>query len=287
MRRGCVHKRQLFGLAAGALTLLALWSVFVGFGALRAPHAAQAARVAKENRRLRTLLAESRAQIPSLRRHLMRAERLSAQIRSGSGLGVDNGNLGIGPIEGNRQFGQSPKAAAYSSAILSGSAQALPRHAEKLLHKSERLQQNLGELLEYFHDAKQVLSSTPSIRPVQAIITSDFGRRFHPIDNRYMMHKGIDFGGRTGSEIVAPADGIVIYTGWRGGYGKTVVLDHGYGIQTHYAHLSKYRVKTGQNVSRGQTIAEMGSTGHSTGPHVHYEVRRFGHPIDPAKFILD
>jgi murein DD-endopeptidase MepM/ murein hydrolase activator NlpD len=88
-------------------------------------------------------------------------------------------------------------------------------------------------------------------------------------------------------EILAPADGMVIWLGGRGGYGKTVVLDHGYGVQSHFAHLNSYRVQLGQRVHRGEVIAEMGSTGISTGPHLHYEVRRHGRPLDPRNFILD
>jgi murein DD-endopeptidase MepM/ murein hydrolase activator NlpD len=118
-------------------------------------------------------------------------------------------------------------------------------------------------------------------------VTSSFGRRRDPIFKTWLMHKGLDLGGHTGMDITAPADGIVIYTGWRGGYGKTVVVDHGFGLQTHYAHLSDYRVQVGQRVRRGEVLALMGSTGKSTGPHLHYEVRSNGQPLDPIRFILD
>ena len=102
-----------------------------------------------------------------------------------------------------------------------------------------------------------------------------------------LMHKGLDLAGRTGDPINAPADGVVIYAGWRGGYGQTVVIDHGFGIQTHFAHLNAYDVRVGDSVKRGDLIAEMGSTGKSTGPHLHYEVRRMGQPLDPVAFIMD
>ena len=87
--------------------------------------------------------------------------------------------------------------------------------------------------------------------------------------------------------VFAPADGKVIWTGVRGGYGQVVVLDHGWGLQTHFAHLSKYLVERGDQVKRGEPIAEMGNTGRSTGPHLHYEVRQDGFPTDPRNFILD
>ena len=102
-----------------------------------------------------------------------------------------------------------------------------------------------------------------------------------------VMHKGVDFAGYTGMPVVAPADGVVIWTGTRGGYGRTVVIDHGNGIQTHFAHLNRYDVRRGDHVARGEVVAEMGSTGKSTGPHLHYEVRRYGEPVDPLSFILN
>ena len=101
------------------------------------------------------------------------------------------------------------------------------------------------------------------------------------------MHKGVDLAGYTGMPISSPADGIIIWTGRRGGYGLTIVIDHGYGLQSHYAHLNRYLVKVGQRLRRGDIIAEMGSTGKSTGPHLHYEVRRNGEPVNPVHYILD
>ena len=101
------------------------------------------------------------------------------------------------------------------------------------------------------------------------------------------MHKGLDLGGYTGMPIIAPADGKVVYAGMRGGFGITVVLDHGYGVQTHFGHLSALHVEYGQNVRRGSIIGEMGNTGKSTGTHLHYEVRRWGLPLNPELFMLD
>ncbi|MBJ81022.1 MAG: hypothetical protein CMH60_06870 [Myxococcales bacterium] len=157
-----------------------------------------------------------------------------------------------------------------------------------LQSRAKELLYSLGETIDYFRDAEHRLSYTPSLRPVfKGPLTSGFGRRIHPINGYLVMHKGLDIGGQTGDIVLAPADGVVIWAGYRGGYGKTVVLDHGYGLQTHYAHLDGYRVEVGQQVKRNQKIAEMGSTGRSTGPHLHYEVRRNGRPLDPLPFVLD
>jgi murein DD-endopeptidase MepM/ murein hydrolase activator NlpD len=133
-----------------------------------------------------------------------------------------------------------------------------------------------------------MLSNTPSLRPARSPwLTSGFGRRNDPVHGGLAIHKGIDIGGQNGTEVFAPADGVVIFVGKRGGYGNVVVVDHGYGLQTHYAHLSKFRCHVGDHLRRGDTIAGMGSTGKSTGPHLHYEVRRYGRPLDPTRFILD
>jgi murein DD-endopeptidase MepM/ murein hydrolase activator NlpD len=164
----------------------------------------------------------------------------------------------------------------------------LPDNLGDLEHHILRLQGTLGETLEYYHDAAQLLANTPSIRPTRSPwLSSSFGKRIDPIYGYWVMHKGLDMPGHIGMEVMAPADGVIIWTGWRGGYGQTVVIDHGYGLQTHFAHLSAYLVEPGMHVRRGDPVARMGSTGKSTGPHLHYEVRRLGQPMDPRRFILD
>jgi murein DD-endopeptidase MepM/ murein hydrolase activator NlpD len=117
--------------------------------------------------------------------------------------------------------------------------------------------------------------------PVNARITSGYGMRFHPILKRQRLHTGIDFGARHGTPIRAAADGVVISARYTGGYGNTVIIDHGSGISTLYAHASRLLVKSGQRVKKGQTIAAVGSTGLSTGPHLHWEVRVNGRPVNP------
>ena len=119
------------------------------------------------------------------------------------------------------------------------------------------------------------------IRPVSGRITSPFGMRFHPILHAYRKHTGTDIAAPTGTPIKAAAGGVVILAGWYGAYGNTVVLDHGGGLATIYGHCSGLSVSYGQKVKQGQTIARVGSTGLSTGPHVHFEVQRHGVPVPP------
>jgi murein DD-endopeptidase MepM/ murein hydrolase activator NlpD len=125
------------------------------------------------------------------------------------------------------------------------------------------------------------LMSYPSVGPV----TSTFGWRVHPILGYNRFHSGVDFGAGYGTPIRAADTGTVIFAGWYGGYGNAVVVDHGKGIMTLYGHSSQLYVQAGQVVQRGQAIAAVGSTGLSTGPHLHFEVRQNGYPVDPLAYL--
>ena len=129
------------------------------------------------------------------------------------------------------------------------------------------------------HSTVQHVSGAGLIWPVNAPITSPFGWRWG------RMHEGIDLGAAYGSPIAAAAAGVVIYAGWEGGYGNLVVIDHGGGLATAYGHQSRIAVSVGQSVSQGETIGYVGSTGHSTGPHLHFEVRVNGQAVDPLGYL--
>lgn len=141
--------------------------------------------------------------------------------------------------------------------------------------------ESLAKLRESLIERNARIAATPSIWPSQGVITSRFGWRWGGSD----WHPGIDVAADSGTPIVATADGVVVASGWNGGYGRQVVVDHGYGITTSYAHNSENAVSVGQKVKKGQIVAYMGSTGFSTGPHVHYEVKVNGTAVNPAGFM--
>lgn len=130
------------------------------------------------------------------------------------------------------------------------------------------------------------LVTTPSIWPVRGTITSGFGWRISPFGDGNELHPGVDIAYTMGAPVVATADGEVVASGPAGGYGNLVQIDHGNGIATLYGHNSQLAVNVGQQVKKGQVIAYAGSTGKSTGPHVHYEVRINNTPIDPMKYLV-
>jgi len=290
-RRIKVPRKRVQSAFVGLLISVVITSIALIHGAWHYSDAHQAVILSEENHELVTTLASLESSLPAARFESLRNQEGFRRVWVSSGLGRSPTAFGIGPLSD----GPSSLSPPHSPIVILDPpsfeplpASALPEHLAAIWGKSLKIQNTIEHTLEYFQDAARLLNKTPSIRPVaQSWVTSHFGRRKDPMHQRWVMHKGLDLGGYTGLPIQAPADGVVVWTGNRGGYGKTVVLDHGHGLQTHYAHLDRYRVRRGDEVTRGEVIAEMGSTGKSTGPHLHYEVRRHGEPVDPIDFVLD
>lgn len=165
---------------------------------------------------------------------------------------------------------------------------------ERLAGNLEQLDQqarvqvvSFQQLDEFFKNQKSLLSSTPSIWPTRGWVTSGFGMRKSPFTGLNETHEGWDIGARMGSQIRTTADGVVVLAGRKSGYGKMVEIDHGYGITTRYGHNSKNLVDVGDRVKRGALIGMVGSTGRSTGPHLHYEVLLNGVPVNPKNYIFE
>ena len=143
------------------------------------------------------------------------------------------------------------------------------------------------ELMLAMRENRGRLAVTPSIWPTEGFVTSRFGYRSSPFTGQSSFHKGLDIAAPTGTPIYAPARGTVTAAGTDGAYGLCVDISHGGGLSTKYGHMSKFVVKSGQKVERGQLIGHVGSTGRVTGPHLHYEVRVNGVPTNPYAYILN
>jgi murein DD-endopeptidase MepM/ murein hydrolase activator NlpD len=146
---------------------------------------------------------------------------------------------------------------------------------------------SLEDLLAGLEGKSQRLASTPAIWPTDGYVTSGYGNRTSPFTGRRQFHAGMDIAADFGTTVVAPARGKVRYAGMKGPFGRLVELDHGYGLRTHYAHLSKSLVKKGETVERGTPIGEVGSSGRSTGPHLHYGVEVEGRTVNPTNYIFE
>lgn len=142
-------------------------------------------------------------------------------------------------------------------------------------------------LIKLLEKKRNFLASTPSIRPVEGWITSKFGYRTSPFTGKKEFHSGLDISNKSGTKIIATANGRISYAARKMYFGNMVVIDHGHGRVTRFGHLKKLLVKQGKQVKRGDVIGLLGNTGRSTGPHVHYEVKINGTPVNPLKYILN
>ena len=163
---------------------------------------------------------------------------------------------------------------------------------QKVIKKIEILNQEIKKtqdeytaILDKAQRYKTRFASTPSIRPLYGRILSKFGWRHHPIHKRKKFHKGIDIAAWIGAPIQSTADGLVEYAGWSGTFGYVVVIDHDFGYRTIYAHCSQLLCKKNELVKKGQIIAQVGNTGLSTGPHLHYEIRKWRQAVSPQPYL--
>jgi murein DD-endopeptidase MepM/ murein hydrolase activator NlpD len=166
------------------------------------------------------------------------------------------------------------------SVDMGSTLQSLDQTVGTLSRKSSRLEQ-------YFSEQREVLASTPSIWPLRGYLSASFGNRADPFTGMRDFHPGIDISVPRGTPVTAPADGVVVFCGTKGGYGNIIVLDHGYGTVTRYGHLDGFNVRPGQRVKRGDVIGFSGNTGRSTAPHLHYEVWVHDQMRNPIEYILD
>ena len=192
-----------------------------------------------------------------------------------------------GAYDGARGAGRAGAGAAAAGARPGDRVGLLRREAERLGLVADARALSLKELVDQLEDKHHRLASSPAIWPARGWLTSRFGPRISPFTGRRQFHGGIDIAGARGTPVVAPAEGRVEFVGNKGPLGNTVMIDHGFGIRTQYGHNEKVLVKRGDVVERGQSIALLGNSGRSTGPHLHYTVEVNGKAVDPIDFIFD
>ena len=229
-------------------------------------------------------IAEFTSKIDALQLKLVKLNRYERKLRQIVGKAADGVKLdayGMGGIISEDVAAEFLSSEEYHKMIggIDQSVQSLDEAAVEQENQFQALWKTLNAL-------KNLEAATPCIRPVSGgWISSQFGYRVSPFSGKREFHSGVDIACRKGTPVVATADGKVIFAGVKGGMGKTVEIDHGFGIMTRYGHLDKIRVDFEQHVARGDIIGEMGSTGRSTGPHVHYEVRLNDVPVDGQKYM--
>lgn len=226
----------------------------------------------EENLELKARLANIKERVAHINDTLARVKHLNANLQNITRLSDPDRQL-ASDFEPDPREGMDPVR--------------LDQELDKLTAEASTQEETLQTLTGYFEDRQALLASAPSIWPVRGWITSDFGYRLDPFTAQHRGHHGMDIANAPGTPIVAPADGTVVYSALGAGYGNVVVIDHGNGIKTRYGHLKKSEVRVGERIKRGQQIAQLGNTGRSTGPHLHYEVRINGVPENPRKFILE
>ncbi len=224
-------------------------------------------------------LVAMRSRLETLRDTLEVIRTRESQIRLLAGLPSHDSVHRVSPD------GAVQRAAATDTAARRGAA--APADVDAMLQKASALSERFAAVSDSLEQNAKRFASLPSIVPTAGWLTSHFtNKRKHPLLHITRPHEGIDVSAPMGTPIVAPADGVVRAAGRRSGYGLTLEIDHGNGIVTTYAHCSRLDVKAGERVTRGKTVAAVGNTGLSTGPHLHYEVRVNGKVVDPLTYVL-
>jgi murein DD-endopeptidase MepM/ murein hydrolase activator NlpD len=235
----------------------------------------------KENKELKRKMDEYSAMIADIEKKILNIEGYQNKINKVVKDTGKNTNLAIGglEIEATREI----------STIADKKEKELFKKLDEILNRlGEELDEHSQNYINYLNTLEElsvVWQSTPSITPVAGSISSGFGYRISPFSRYSVIHGGLDISAPYGSPIKASARGIVVFTGYKALYGNMVVIDHGYGFITRYGHCSKILVKEGDIVKKGSIIAKVGTTGRTTGPHVHFEVLVNGIPANPSRFV--
>lgn len=269
-----VSHRLLFSLISVVTSSLCLSTFFSVqyFTSLSQTH--ELSKLRNENHQLQSANEQFSKSVESLRNQLQTVEARTKKLAIIAGIANqdESSRGGVGGLRQSDELAVSP----YRDDV------------DKMSYRSHRLEGDLSVLEQKFAAQALLLSSTPSIAPVRGILTDGFGGRSDPFTGEPGTHTAIDISSAVGQAIRAPADGIVVKAEWANGYGNVIYLMHPYsGYSTRYGHLSSFAVPPGKHVKRGEIIGYVGSTGRSTGPHLHYEVRLNNNPVNPLEYILN
>jgi len=272
---GTLLVATVLALIAGSVLL------FNGASYLRARH------LARENTVLTEELQRFQERVVGLEETLNQLDREDGRVRQLAGLeATDTEILEVG-IGGPGLATPDAHPLWAMDSTLGKAAFAVEYDLAALERRAQLLKASLAEASDSLVAHRDLLESTPSILPAAGVLSSRFSAsRMHPITHRALPHEGVDISAPAGTPILAAAKGTVTYAGWSAGLGYTVEIDHGYGYVTRYGHASKILVRRGQRVTRGEVIANVGSTGLSTSPHLHYEVRIGGRAVNPMNYVI-
>ncbi len=305
VKRYQVRRKLLrLGAWAGALVALVLVAGLVDWVRLRL-EAVDVDQLRSETALQRERLSELVASVESLEADLQRIRDFETKVRviadlpaavtqvtvpETMGEGAEQG-LPSGPAGGEgalAPLGEGPELLLGEEDPFDAAALArVRRRAELLMLHAHERGESFEDLVGALEGKSRQLASTPSIWPVDGWVTSGYGYRISPFTGRRKFHAGIDIAADHGTPILSPARGKVVFVGRKGPLGKTVILDHGYGIRTTYGHAAEILVEVGEEVRRGDRIATVGSTGRSTGPHLHYALARGGKSKNPVNYIVE
>ena len=294
-RRFRISQKLIYALALMGIASLGFISAFLIHYVYVVDEVFEANALRRHNSALVAELGSLKTEVENMETTLSGLNKLDEKLRSMTSLAEDIGGMAVGPLASQKGAGGPAGQGGFASelplsndvAMYQLSTALMESRVQGLSQQAEQQLVSLTDLVSFFEAQEKVLAHTPSLWPIRGWMTSRFGVRSDPYTGEKSMHNGVDLAAPSGTKVVAPAEGIVIFAGDRGAYGQMIAIEHGMGMVTHYGHLSKSFVRVGDEVERGQHIGAVGNTGRSTGPHLHYEVRVDGVPVNPEQYVLD
>jgi murein DD-endopeptidase MepM/ murein hydrolase activator NlpD len=279
-----LHKVRISARVMSVLTTVGFLSLFVALG-LGFNYAKMAFRMADYNQ-LRAENTELRVEKKNLE---VSTQKLGTKISALENLSAKITNL-IESDTWNKRFANLSLAGTGGTKVDYPTldivrASDLKANVENLKDRTSELESDLKLIEQVAERRATMIRFTPTIWPLNGRIGSHYGRRLDPFTGVAETHRGLDIVGLYGSIVRAPADGVVIYSARKSDYGNLIIIEHGQGLTTRYGHLSRFGVRSGQKVAKGEIIGYVGTTGRSTGPHLHYEVRLNDRPVNPRNYL--